>query len=140
MAGKRVAAIITYAIDTNKHLSLKRHIIFPQLRTHIKTTDPDWYVYRAYLKETYDDNILPRLLIGDKIFSPGPVEAVHLDGMLTFQHAAQNGIQLTRKLLPSMTERLFIEEWTLTNKGDNTIQVKCGNTYIEQVDYGLRNT
>lgn len=138
MAGKRVAGIITYSIDTNKHLSLERHIIFPQLRTHIRATDPGWFVYRAYLKETYDDSILPRLLIGDKVFSPGPVETVSLDGTLTFHHGEASGLEVTRKLLPSMTERLFVEEWTLTNKSNDAIRIKSGNTFIEQEDYGLK--
>ncbi len=138
MAGKRVAGIITYAIDTNKRLSLQRRIIFPQLRTHIKTSDPGWFVYRAYLKETYDDNILPRLLIEDKIFSPGPVETVELDGTLTFHHSPENGLRLTRKLFPSMSERLFLEQWTLTNESDQPLRIKCGNTSIRQEDYGLK--
>ena len=138
MAGKRVAGIVTYAIDADKNLSLERYIFFPQLITHIKVNDPGWQIYRAYLKETYDDNILPRLLVGDKVFSPGPVEAVHIDGILTFQHAPAAGLQLTRKLFPSMSERLFVEQWTLTNKSDQPVTIYSGNTFIEQEDYGQK--
>ncbi|TRX61681.1 six-hairpin glycosidase-like protein [Fulvivirga sp. M361] len=138
MAGKRVAGIISYNIDTDKRLSLSRHIIFPQLRTHIKQTDPGWFVYRAYLKDTYDDSILPRMLVGDKILVPGPVESIQLDGTLTIVHEAQNGLQITRKLMPSMSQRLFIENWVVTNTRNEPIQIKSGKTFIQQQDYGLK--
>lgn len=53
MAGRKVAAIIYYSIDENRQLQVKRDIIFPQMRTL------DHNEYRAYLRHTYEDDVLP---------------------------------------------------------------------------------
>ncbi len=128
MAGTKVAGIITYAIDSLGMLSLKRQVFFPQLHPLIKETDPDWFIYRAYLQDTYTDAILPKLFIGDKQFSPGKVQEARINGMLEFEHApSSTGIALTRTLYPSMDERLFIENWLLTNATTSPIKIRVAN-------------
>ncbi|WP_411031752.1 six-hairpin glycosidase-like protein [Spongiimicrobium sp. 3-5] len=137
MAGTKVAGIITYNIDTTGQLSLKRQIFFPQLHPFIKDNDPGWFIYRAYLKDTYSDAILPKLFIGNKQFEPGKVKSVQINGMLHFQHhTSKSGIALTRKLFPSMDERLFIENWTLYNTSDQAITISVGNTNLRYEDQG----
>lgn len=115
MSGTRVSGIITYSIDKDKELSVSREIFFPQLRTFIKTNDPEWKHYRAYFKGTFSDAILPTLVLNNKIYAPGKVTTTLINGMLTFEHEAVEGITLTRVFFPSTTERLFVEQWTLTN-------------------------
>ncbi len=137
MAGKRVAGIITYAVDTAGILSLERQIFFPQLHPFIKSTDPGWYVYRAYLKDIFKDAVLPTLIVDKKEFVPGKLKSVNIDGHLHFIHApSQNGIQLKRRFYPSMSQRLFIEEWTVTNTNDYPIELLVGNTNLKKVDFG----
>jgi len=73
MAGKRVAGIVHYQVDSLGMLSVNRQVFFPQLHPYIKESDPSWFVYRSYAKETYSDDILPKLFLSDKQFSPGIV-------------------------------------------------------------------
>ena len=86
MAGTRVAGIISYEIDTAKNLKLSRQIFFPQIHPIIKETDPNWFVYRAYAKQTFGDETFPTIIAGDRQFVPGPIDFVKIDGILTFQH------------------------------------------------------
>ncbi len=127
LSGKRVSGIVSYDIDENRGVTVSREIFFPQLRTFLKTDDPDWKAYRAYLKNTYSDDILPSIAVGDRIYVPGPVSEVIINGMLTLNHEAVNGITLTRTFYPSMSQRLFVEQWTMTNTGTSTITLKGGD-------------
>ncbi|MEP0263508.1 hypothetical protein [Dokdonia sp.] len=100
MAGTKVAGIVSYAVDANRNLRIERQLFYPQLHPFIKESDPDWYVFRAYLKETYtDDLVLPKFYIGDRQFSPGVLKEVTINGMITFDHEeSKSGITLSRKL------------------------------------------
>jgi len=123
MSGRQVAGIIYYDIDTNRMLTLRRHLIFPQLQVFIKPGESDWAKYRAYLKQDYGDDILPILVSGKRTIRPGPVDSVVINGMLTFYHAPVHGLAIRRTLLPSMTKRLFMEGWKLTNLADSSMQI-----------------
>ena len=131
MAGRRVAAIVDYSIDTAGILTLNRRVIFPQIHPFIKSTDPGWFVYRAYSNETYDDSVLPKLYIGNKQIQPGPVEKVTINGMLSFRHKANaEGLAFERVFYPSSSERLFVEAVTVTNKGNSVIEINASNSAL----------
>ena len=137
MAGKKVAGIISYSVDTSGTLSLERQIFFPQLHPFIKDTDPDWFVYRAYLKDIFKDDILPSLIIENRQFIPGKLKSVTIDGHLNFLHyPSRNGLKLERRLFPSMNERLFVEEWVVTNTTERAMNIQSGNTDLKFVDFG----
>lgn len=137
MAGRRVAGIIHYSLDTARNLRIERNVFFPQLRTHISSADPDWFIYRAYLKDSYTDAILPKLYVGERRFVAGPVDEVIINGQLNFTHApSKSGIALQRSFMPSMSERVFMERWTLTNTTGEDKKVDIANTYQEQRDRG----
>ncbi len=138
MAGKLVAGIVSYKIDENKKLSISREIFFPQLRTFIKTNDPEWKHYRAYFKDVYNDDILPDIIINDKIYVPGDVEKVIINGKLQFKHAPVHGIALTRTFYPSMSQRIFIEEWKLTNLSEKSITLLGNNNYRKKTSKGVK--
>ena len=139
MAGRKVAGIINYTIDTSRQLKVERQIFFPQLRTHLQADDPAWYVYRAYLKDIYGEEILPKLLVGQQFFVPGPLERMEIDGILKFHHGvAESGLRLSRVFFPSMESRLFVEEWTLTNMTDSLIEIKNGSVFLQQKEEGLK--
>lgn len=121
MSGKRVSGIVTYSIDKEKELSVSREVFFPQLRTFIKTNDPEWKHYRAYFKDTFSDAILPTIVLNNKIYAPGKVQNTFINGKLTFKHAPVEGISLTRTFYPSATQRLFVEQWTLSNTTNNDV-------------------
>ena len=137
MSGRRVAGIIYYSIDEQGMLDLKRHLIFPQLRTHIKDTDSKWQIYRGYLKTDLEDDVLPHLYIKGKQLIPGKVSSLSIDGMLTIQHeASKSGISIKRILYPSTEQALFVEEWEITNRTDTIADILIGNILWDQDRYG----
>jgi len=137
MAGKKVAGIITYDIDSLGNLSIERQLIFPQLRKYTKDTDNKWAVYRAYLKELWKDDVLPIVFTDEKVLIPGKVSEIIIDGTLVFNHhPSKKGLTLKREFFPSVDQRLFIERWTILNSTDSTMNVIIGNTNIEKNSFG----
>jgi len=136
MAGTRVAGIISYEIDTAKNLKLERQIFFPQIHPIIKETDPNWFIYRAYAKETFGDEIFPTIIAGDRQFVPGPIDFIKIDGLLTFQHQpSKSGLTLKRELFPSTDQRLFIEKCYLTNTSDKPVRFRFATKNKEIAGY-----
>ena len=137
MSGQQIAGIIYYDIDTNRILTLHRHLIFPQLQVFIEPGQSKWAKYRTYLKHDYEDDILPVIVSGERTIEPGPVDSVVINGMLTFYHAPIQGLVIERTLLPSMTERLFAEGWKITNTTDSSIDVNIGDCRYDLSQEGL---
>lgn len=138
MTGRKVAGIIHYAVDTAQQLTIEREIIFPQLRKHIKDTDQIWAKYRAYLKDTYEDDILPKVYVADKIFVPGKLQEIEINGELDFTHApSKSGLSLKRIFFPHVTGPLFYELWTLKNETEKALPLKIAGGSRKQVDYGV---
>ncbi len=139
MAGRRVAAIVAYSIDEQGQLALERKVFFPQLHQY-KPEGGSWFHdYRAYLQDTYEDDILPTLYVNNERFVPGPVGEVVIAGWLRFEHGpSPSGLALCRTLYPSMDERMFCEVWMLTNTTNTTLRIASGNTLQEFVDFGAK--
>lgn len=138
MAGKKVAGIIHYEVDSLGSLSIEREVIFPQLRQHVKENDSRWAVYRAYLKETWEDDIEPRIYVNDLKWWPRKVSRIDIDGTLKVEHeASESGIALRRTFFPSVDQRLFVERWELSNVSTEEVKLNIGNTDIEQTTYGV---
>jgi hypothetical protein len=138
MAGRKVAAIIYYTIDAGRKLSLEREVYYPQLRTYDKTTDSGWKKYRAYFKYKFTDNLLPVIMLDNKLIEPGPVDSVAIEGMLTFYHQPVMDIRIVRTFFPSMKDRLIVEKWELQNKGKVIKQLKIGNIMLEKKEAGYK--
>ncbi len=136
MAGTKVAGIVSYDVDKDGNLQIARQLFYPQLHPHIKESDPSWYVFRAYLKETYTDAVLPTFYINDKQFTPGALKVITINGVITFEHMESvSGITLSRKLYPSPDQRLFIEELHLVNTSNTAITINyegISNTQSKQ--------
>lgn len=138
MAGEKVASIIYYTIDKNKNLILSRDIIYPQLRTFNKSNEPEWKKHRAYFRHTFGSETEPNLFLGEKQLIPGKIDSVEIGGKLIFHHAPVQGIQISRTLLPSMKERLFVEKWELKNTTQAEQRLKIGNTEYYSVHEGYK--
>lgn len=139
MAGKRVAGIVKYRIDSVGKLTLERDIYFPQLHEFKNSEDTWFHDYRAYLQDSYSDDLLPKLYVQNEQFVPGDVKSISINGMLNFKHeTSKNGLSLSRSLFPSMNERLFIEMWTLKNTTNSPLEIKSGNTSLQFEDYGAK--
>ena len=125
MAGQRVACILRYDVAPNRQLTINRDLIFPQLRRFVRTSEPEWYDYRNYLRYTFSDEYLPVMITNQMIIDP-PLDSVRIDGKINFYHKPEHEIQISRTFFPSMTERLWVEKITLTNSSDNSKQIQIG--------------
>jgi len=134
--GQKVAGIITYTIDEKKQVEVERHIIFPQLRVFINSDANKWAKYRAYLKDDYTDQIIPKIIVENRTYKIGAVEEIVIDGVLNIKHAAVQGLSLQRVFVPSMTKRMFVEQWILTNESDTVKTLKINNTFFRQEQLG----
>lgn len=135
-SGRRVAAIISYEIDTLKRLKLHRDIIFPQLRVFLNISESSWKKYWAYLRRTFEDDVMPAISISTINFLPGILDSVNINGKISFFHHASQGIKVTRTMMPSMSDRLFIEKWQLINTTDSVIQLDIGTTEWSRSENG----
>lgn len=141
MSGTKVAGIVSYTVDEEGSLSVERQLFYPQLHPFIKESDPDWFVFRAYLKENYTDAILPKFYIGDRQFSPGTLKDVVINGVITFTHEkSKSGITLSRKLYPSTNQRLFIEELEFTNTTNTPITISYEGISSSKSTQGIGGT
>lgn len=139
ISGKRVSGIISYEIDKDRKLTMKREIFFPQLHEFKSSEDTSYHDYRAYLQKTHGDDLLPKLYIGDEQFVPGPVISFRIAGTLKISHSAsKNGLVLSRNFFPSMDQRMFVEMWTIRNSTATTMAIRSGITSLGFEDYGAR--
>lgn len=140
MAGLNIAAIISYGVDESRNLTVSRDLIYPQLRTFNKSNESQGRQHRAYYRHTYNNDILPNIFHKGKILAFNKVDSIEIAGKLIFYHVPVQGIVLTRTLMPSMTERLFVEKWQLTNRSDSTQQIVVGNTSYQTSIQGYKGT
>ena len=136
LSGKKVAVIVSYEVDKNKRLKVSRDVIFPQLRHYIESSANRWRYYRAYLRDEYTDDFLPPIIVADRTFEPGPLDSIRIDGELTFYHSVEQGLKVTRTLVPSMSERLFVEGWSIQNTTESTIEIELGKSDFIQEQRG----
>ena len=140
MAGKKVAAIIDYAIDKDKSLTLSRDVIFPQLRTYNKSNEPDWKKYRAYFRREVGSEINPSIQMGEKIIVPSQIDSIKINGMLTFYATPVDGIQVIRTLYPSPEQRFVVERWTIQNISTKPVSLSISNSRLTQTETGYKGS
>ena len=138
MGGLNIAAIIDYAVDESRNLTVSRDLIYPQLRTFNKSNEPQGRQHRAYFRHTYGNDILPNIYHKGKILVFNKVDSIEIAGKLIFYHVPVQRLALTRTLMPSMTERLFVEKWQLTNRTDSVQQIVIGNTSYQTSVQGYK--
>ena len=138
MAGKKVAAILFYKLDKNQNLFLELDLIFPQLRIYNKTNEPDWKKYRAYFRRKVDKEMQPQLSLGNKNLQASKIDSIEINGTLTFHHQPVEGLKITKQFYPSMDDRLFIEEWTIENIGNESRSIEIGPVKYSQHEKGYK--
>jgi len=126
MSGRGASAIIHYAVDTNRMVTVKREMIYPQMRPFIKDGDPKWWAtYRNYLRRDYTDaEVLPRIVSGGKEIPFGPVDSIGFSGHLVIHHApGPEGLRLSRHLYPAPRQHAAYEMLELRNEGETPLAV-----------------
>ena len=127
MSGRGVSAIIHYDVDTNRMVSVKRELIYPQMRPYIKDTDPAWWgIYRNYLRRDYEDEeVLPRMYVGETELTLPPVETITLDGILKIIHEPnESGLRVTRDFFPAKKMHAALEKIEFSNEGEEALRLK----------------
>lgn len=130
MSGSKVSGIIYYEVNKRKQLQIKRDVIFPQLRTYDQSNGVSWQKYRAYRRLTYATEVEPNINDNEETLVFDKVDSIKINGKLVIYHTPVNNVELTRTLFPSMSNRLFVEKWTLTNTGSEVKQLRFGNTIV----------
>ena len=138
MAGQKVASIIYYNIDEEKNLTLKRDVIFPQLRTYNKSYEPDWRKYRAYYRQTVTDEAMPSIFCNEKIVAPRQVDSIEISGELKFYHTPAENLLITRTIYPSMVDRFLVEEWSIQNVGDEEVNIEIVSGSLDKFEKGYK--
>ena len=137
MAGRRVAAIVEYSIDTNRMLSIATEVIFPQHHPYLKSTDPWWAAYRSYFRHTFTgEESAPAFYTDERQIVPGPVESVTLDGTLDVRHEPTMGLQFRRRIFPGMTRATLVDLTEITNRTDSTRRLRVLAPVLTHSDLG----
>ena len=133
MAGKGIAAIVTYGTAPSGRLILRRHLVFPGLRKMPNDTRG------SYALDLWD-NIADSILVDGRPIVEKPI-SFHIRGVLRIVSHTQTPLVLQRTVFPSVDKRAYLEEYTLTNSGTmalhlhmptmNTDSVTDGRTEVE---------
>jgi len=137
LSGTQVSAIIGYEVTKEKQLYITRDILFPQLRKYTKSNES---LYRAYLRDTYTDDLLPVLTLADKKYETGVLDSVRINGKISFYFQPRDGLTVVRSFFPSMQDRCLVEKWTLVNTGTTPAKVGIGATELKQAEAGWHGT
>lgn len=111
MSGFFAAAILSYGVNEDKSLKLHRHVVFPRLRKIPNNT------YGSF-SFGYGDEMSLEIHIGGKKLDKEYPDRISIRGNLEFQSETQMGIQISRKLFPSVNYPALIEKVTLVNQSD----------------------
>lgn len=140
MAGKQMAAIVYYEVDSAQNLHVKKDLIFPQLRTFNKSNEPDWKKYRAYFRRMANEDLHPILQADNLILKPSKVDSIEIGGVLTFYYAPVEGWQLTKTLFPAMNGRYLVEEWRMKNVHSEARSFSLSPLHYAQTEPGYKGT
>ncbi|GGB02180.1 solute:sodium symporter family transporter [Puia dinghuensis] len=115
MAGKGIAAIVTYGVDPSGGLKLQQQLVFPGLR---KIPNDTRGSYALRLTERVADSIL----VDGQPIVERPA-AFYIKGLLRIVSRTQTPLTLQRTIFPSVDKRAYLEQYLLTNPGPSVIHV-----------------
>ena len=115
MAGKGIAAIVTYGTAPSGRLILREHLVFPGLRKMPNDT-------RGSYALNFSDNVADSILVNGQPIVEKPV-SFHIRGMLRIISHTQTPLVVQRTVFPSVDKRAYLEAYTLVNSGTVAIRV-----------------
>lgn len=115
MAGKGMAAIVTYGVDGTGELVLKQRLIFPGLRMQPNDT-------RGSFAVGLQDKVTDSLLVDGRPVVEHP-ESFYIRGILRVTSETGTPLSLERTIFPSVDKRAYIELYTLRNTGHTPLRV-----------------
>lgn len=123
--GLRCGQVVEYRIDAQRHLRMKRGVVWPGLR--IIPNDTTGSLIRPYGSEAE-----PAISVDGVPLAPVAVDQVLLDGTLTITGLAGTDLAVTRCTFPSPERRCAIDRWTIRNRGTATRSVTVPMLQLRQ--------
>src|ERR1700754_2674212 len=109
MAGKGIAAIVTYGTAPSGRVVLREHLVFPGLRKMPNDT-------RGSYALDLSDNVADSILVDGRPIEEKPV-SFYIRGLLRSVSRTQTPLVLQRTVFPSVDKRAYLEVYKLTNTG-----------------------
>lgn len=118
MSGRRVSAIVTYGVDDEDKLILRRQLVFPRLRTVPNDT-------HASLSYTFAGDATPRIFLDGRPLRTERITSVHHRGILRIESTlGRDQARLIRTVFPSTTKQMLVERWTFTNTSQKPLKIE----------------
>jgi hypothetical protein len=116
MSGKQISAIVTYGINAEKELILKKQLIFPMLRKIPNKTG-------SHFSQVFDNQSQPRILVNGTEMQENPV-SFHHKGILTVFSRTNTPLTVNKIAFPSVDKAAYIEIYQLKNNSTSALAVE----------------
>ncbi|MBN2513754.1 MAG: NPCBM/NEW2 domain-containing protein [Sedimentisphaerales bacterium] len=114
MSGQQVSLVLYYDIDANRHLTLKRKLVWPMLRTIPNDTHAslihDFGNALSFAIQDSSGSVLPEM-----------IEECRFNGVFQSFGKTQSGLEIRRTLFPSMTGAMAVEQVVIRNITDKAV-------------------
>jgi hypothetical protein len=124
MSGKQLSAILSYGVNEQQELLLKKQLVFPMLRTIPNNT-------HASLKTNFDGTELPVIKADGTLLKVLPAD-FYLKGFLQVHSRTNTLLTVTDVLFPSIDKAGFIQVRELVNNGPRSCRVQIDSLVQEQ--------
>lgn len=116
MSGKEISLIVTYGIDSEGGVILKRKVVWPGLRTIPNDT-------HASLIEKFGQELLPSIRVGgqpvqEKLFR------ITFDGILQMSSVSDQGVLVRRTVFPARDKPYALERVQVQNMTEDAVQLE----------------
>lgn len=116
MSGFMVSCIISYGVDQNGALRLYRHVVYPMLRKIPNNT-------HGSLSHNFEKSVSVKIKINGKEINTEYPHTISIKGCVEIKSKSDQGIEITRKIIPSVNYSAAIEKVTIKNTSDKSISV-----------------
>ncbi|OCT15508.1 hypothetical protein A8709_15650 [Paenibacillus pectinilyticus] len=130
MSGKEISLIVTYGIDSQGGIILKRKVVWPGLRTIPNDT-------HASLMEEFGQELLPRMSVSGQVIHE-KVFKISFDGMLRISSVSDQGIMIERTIFPSRDNPYALERIQVENMTDAAMEIEMEQIAIQQYRRGTK--
>ncbi|WP_431213980.1 hypothetical protein ACQ86N_03570 [Puia sp. P3] len=130
MAGKGIAAIVSYGTDSRGGLVLSQHLVFPGLRKLPNNTRGSYTVKIA-------DHVADSILV-DGVAAVERPSAFYIRGLLRVESRTRTPLTMERTIFPSVDKRAYLERYLLRNSGVTTLHVHLPVVKSDSVTNGAR--
>jgi hypothetical protein len=116
MSGKQISAIVSYGLNAEKELVLKKKLIFPMLRKLPNKTG-------SHLSLEFDQQSQPVILVNGTKMMETPVR-FHHKGLLTIESRTNTPVTIAKLLFPSVDKAAYFEIYRLKNTSASSVSVE----------------